>query len=97
MSSREKAEILWRQTAKRIPKSKVLESRSAWALKEVSRINHKCMRIADTATPSNLNLTLIRAPVPWKQQYLISREFLSHNHFATHQVSMEIRRLWTSK
>jgi dynein heavy chain len=89
--------MLWRRTAKRIPKSKVLENRSGWALKEVIRINHKCMKLAETPTPSNLNLMLIRAPVPWKQQYLISREFLSHNHFATHQVSMEIRRLWTSK
>lgn len=82
---------------KRIPKFKnILGDRSAWTLKEISHINHKCMKLAETEKPSNFSL-IIRAPVPWHQQYLISREFASHNLFAAHPVSLEIRRLWSLK
>ena len=82
---------------KRIPRLVHPKDYSAWALQELADINAKCLKVAATVQPSENFLFVIRAPVPWHQQFLIAREYASHNLFATHPVALEIRRLWDSK
>jgi len=80
----------------RIPKLVQPVDHSVWAMQELTDINTKCMKRAAISQPERHYSVIIRAPVPWHQQYLIAREFATHNLFATHSVSLEIRKLWDS-
>lgn len=81
----------------RIPKLVYPIDHSVWAMQELTDVNTKCMRLAAISRPEKDCRLIIRAPVPWHQQYLIAREFTTHNLFAIHSVSLEIRRLWDTK
>ena len=81
---------------KRIPKLVQPVDHSVWAMQELTDINTKCMKLAALSQPEKHCSIIIRAPVPWHQQYLIAREFATHNLFATHPVSLEIRKYWDS-
>ena len=70
---------------------------SVWAMQELTDVNTKCLRLAALSQPKKHWCRIIRAPVPWHQQFLIAREFATHNLFATHPVSLELRRIWDSK
>jgi dynein heavy chain len=37
---------------------------------------------------------IVRGPLPWHNNYLVSRETMRHNLFITHPVMLAIRRLW---
>ncbi|EFX65497.1 hypothetical protein DAPPUDRAFT_333133 [Daphnia pulex] len=80
----------------RIPKLVQPVDHSVWAMQELTDINTKCMKRAAISQPERPYNIIIRAPVPWNQQYLIAREFATHNIFATHSVSLEIRKLLDS-
>jgi hypothetical protein len=80
----------------RIPKLVQPVDHSVWAMQELTDINTKCMKRAAISQPERSYNIIIRAPVPWHQQYLIAREFATHNLFATHSVSLEIRKLLDS-
>lgn len=80
----------------RIPKLIQPVDHSVWAMQELTNVNTKCMRHAALSRPDKYPSLLIRAPVPWHQQFLIAREFATHNLFATHSVSLELRQLWDS-
>lgn len=88
---------LFQVMVQRIPRLIVPVDHSVWAMQELADTNIKCMKIAALGYPEPPFSLIIRAPVPWHQQYLIAREFATHNLFATHPVSLELRKLWNSK
>lgn len=82
---------------KRIPKLVAPVDHSVWAMQELTDVNTKCMRHAALSQPKRHYRVVIRAPVPWHQQFLIAREYATHNLFATHPISLELRKLWDAK
>lgn len=83
----------------RVPKLITTKGDTDWALQELNDVNAHCVRLASSVTTvreDNYRF-IIRAPVPWHQQFLIAREFASHNLFAIHPVARAITRLWESR
>ena len=40
---------------------------------------------------------LIRAPVPWRNSYLISKQFCRHNLFTTNPVMLKLVSVWNNR
>ena len=43
------------------------------------------------------NPPLIRAPVPWRNSYLISKQFCRHNLFITNPVMLKLVSVWNNR
>ncbi|KAJ8664277.1 hypothetical protein QAD02_005939 [Eretmocerus hayati] len=47
-----------------------------------------------SATPIEIPIFLIRAPVPWHQSKITATNFMRHDLFVTNEISREIRYIW---
>jgi len=88
---------LFKVMIKRIPKLVHPKDHSVWALQQLTDVNTQCLRVAAISQPEEDFRFVIRAPVPWHQQFLIAREYATHNLFVAHPVARRINSLWDSK
>lgn len=92
-------ERLWKRLKKRLGSATQWRRMAAWVAGEASEAHGHCLRAA--SDPARLLLLrprfTIRAPVPWHQQFLIARQYNTHNLFTTHPVMVDLRRSWNQR
>lgn len=55
------------------------------------------LRVDILELPTKFKTSIIRAPVPWRNNYLVSKQFCRHNLFITNQIIMRIRTTWEKR
>lgn len=78
------------------------KQRFKWALKKAV-VDYILMdptervRIRIYQVPQTFPLHVIRGPIPWHANYVVSKDVVSSTLFMTHPVSVAIRKLWDEK